>query len=218
MKINTKLHYLTLTVLLLIASGLAIYLWTINLSQKVELKNLQDKITTLEQTENNLTTKLTKAEKDAVYAKEIYEQLKKPLQENQFRYSTLKVGDKVAGMTTKSIEPLRKADISEENLAIGFSGQTTLSGTYNYYGDDESFHPDTVCFEADAASIQKIPAIFPNGGNPFFCFSNNDFAKEYFKVKGSSGKAEIIIDDFQFNYAPIEVWNGAKLIKVIKKD
>lgn len=127
---------------------------------------------------------------------------------NEFELDKVKVGDKVVGMTIVSIEP----------YLIKFSGETTITGTYKYYGDNEAFLANNVFFEnLDSASLSKIPKVVSDTRNIWFGFSNQDYAKSIFGSKGSFGTATIVINDYTINLAQSEVWNTATLIKVIEK-
>jgi len=104
----------------------------------------------------------------------------------------------------------------DENFKATFVGNKTLSGTYHYYGDDEAFLADSVCFNPDEASLKSLPQV---QGLPQdeFCFSNDVAAKNDLGPKGKSGKATIVIGDYQMLGYPIEASYSAKLVQVVKK-
>lgn len=141
---------------------------------------------------------------------------------NKFKFDKIKTGDIVVGMVIKFIKPFSKELLTptENDVTIGFSGKITVSGEYHYYGDDPSgFLSNTVCFDnLDEQSQTKIPKMIGDDRNIWFCFSNQELARNLFNPQGASGMATIVIDDYVINILPAEVTNTAKLIKIISKN
>lgn len=144
---------------------------------------------------------------------------------SEFRLMDIKVGDKVGDMTVASIAPFDGAAGTDptamhvSNISIKFSGETTLTGVYEY----QALNPATnsgelVCFsDLDEASQNKIPNILWSDRPNRFCFSNQDLAKENFQPSGSSGDATIVIDDYTVNKTPQQVVDVARLVRVVEK-
>lgn len=127
-------------------------------------------------------------------------------------------GTKVGNFTVKSVSRLspERLDIPlDQNARVVFSGQVSLTGEYEYFGDNEGFLFDEVCFTADQNSKNKLPRFFDTS-RPFFCFSNKAKAAEAFGPKGSKGTATVTIDNFNLVYLESEVWNTAELISAVK--
>jgi len=154
-------------------------------------------------------------------------QTQMPLAPNEFRVEDIHVGDKVAGMRLYSVGPFKKptqnpapneANIpfGDENFGAVFKGNKTLTGTYNYYGDDQPFVYDAVCFTPDEESSKNLPQLQGDTQSDF-CFFNQDFAQKYFGPKGSSGKATIIIDEYDMFDYPIEGGYSANFVRLVKK-
>lgn len=149
------------------------------------------------------------------------------IESNIFDVMKAKIGDVVVNMTIKAITPFsvnitppKSFPLTADNAKVEFSGQTQISGTYQYYGNDEQSEmlTDIVCFDGlDNSSKSQLPQIQGDRREPWFCFSNQDLAKELFIPKGAVGKATIIIDQYEINSYPSEVFNTATLIKVITK-
>ncbi|MDD5438303.1 MAG: hypothetical protein PHC70_04110 [Patescibacteria group bacterium] len=128
----------------------------------------------------------------------------KNLISNLFDKSTAKAGDKIGEMTIKSID----------DRYTKFTGQITVSGQVNVYGEDDggaNILSDNVCMNVDQADWAKFPRIKGDERNIWFCFSNLDPAKKAFK---QSGQATVVIDDYVIDSLESEVWNQAKLVKV----
>lgn len=209
---KTKLKSLIILVmvfLILLTTATTFYFWETSRTQQEEIQSLN--------TQNvNLAARLTQSEKETQKVQLLNEDLQKPLKENEFRLSSLSVGDIVAGLKVKEVSPFRSEEaISSENYAIGFTGKTELSGIYTYNDDEAAFTANTVCFEVDEDSLKKLPTFFQEIPKNFFCFSNGAFAKKSFKKKGSTGKATIVIDNLNLVSYPREVWNSAELVKVV---
>lgn len=133
-----------------------------------------------------------------------------------FKFEDVKVGDKIAEMTIKSIKPYSKNfPLTEWNASIEFSGETTITGTYHYYSNKEPFVSDLVCFDnLDIESQNKIPRMQIDTRNIWFCFNNQELARNEFEPKDSSGKSTIVIDEYTINSAETETINTAKLIRI----
>lgn len=142
-----------------------------------------------------------------------------PNPENKFNLDEVKVGDKIVGMTVKSIEPFEKSrNFSKHNISIKFTGEATITGKYFYLGGPDSLFPENiaVCFELDATSSKLMPQ--KDGYKIWFCFNNDDFARTMFNPAGSSGRATITIDNYTMNIFPSEVWDTADLVRIISKE
>jgi cbb3-type cytochrome oxidase subunit 3 len=141
---------------------------------------------------------------------------------NVFNLITVKVGDKVAGMTVTSVgKALATSSLpyGNQNAQITFSGQTTVEGTYTYVGNDQpSMITDFVSFAANPASYSVLPTI-SGDSRAGFGFSNPALAKSLFGIKtgvSSSGKAKVMISDYKFVIFPGEGSNSATLISISK--
>lgn len=145
---------------------------------------------------------------------------------NEFRLMDVKEGSKVDGMTVKSIEPFDKNNADENskniyvnNVAIKFSGETSITGTYDYREANPAAQAgDLVCFYGlNEASRARIPSLLWSDQDARFCFSNQDAAKEAFGPVGSTGKATIVIDDYTINKLPANIVDVARLVRVEQK-
>jgi hypothetical protein len=152
---------------------------------------------------------------------EIFNEKNKFQKDNEFKLAKVKVGDVIAGMKVKFIKTSDGEYIQSTvghppsiyNLSIGFSGETTIMGTYHNDGVDiQTGFGGQVCFDdLDEQSKDKIPSFEWNDRYIRFCFSNQELAKEIFKPEGNTGTATIVIDDYSTNENP-------RLVKVVSKD
>lgn len=156
-----------------------------------------------------------------VKAGEVFNEKNKFQKDNEFKLIDAKVGDIIAGMTIKFIRNSDGEDIQSTvgypssiySLSIGFSGETTITGTYHNDGVDTQtgFGGQVYFDDLDEQSKDKIPSFVWNDRYIRFYFSNQELAREIFKPEGSNGVAIIVIDDYSIKEAP-------KLVKVVSKD
>lgn len=170
--------------------------------------------------ENNITPTFKFAGKDEV--SDLRDHFQKS---NEFRLMDIKPKDKVGGMEIISIAPFSVAEgddsatVQVRNVSIKFSGETTLTGTY----ENGELNPaigssGLVCMrDLDEASKQRIPNLLWSDEMNGFCFSNQDFAKQSFAPAGSTGEATVVVDDYTVNKIPAPVTDVARLVRVEEK-
>lgn len=148
------------------------------------------------------------------------------LSPNLFNLKDVKVGDKIAGMTIKSIKkisdlitPPEDVPLSENNVSIVFSGQVTITGEYRYEKESEVGGIEILGFSLDETSSKLMPRLTYQKNDPvYISIANIDEAKEKLGItKDGEGMATIIIDDYSLNSYPSEVSNTGKLVSVVKK-
>lgn len=131
----------------------------------------------------------------------------------------VKKNDKIASMFIAAISPYKSyKPIDAENYIVEFKGEVEISGTYTYYDDEYDPLKNEVCFNDLAeASKEKMPQFKGDDKDIWFCFENKEFARDGFKPKGSSGLATVVINKYTILNYGTEVWNTAKLIKILTK-
>ncbi|MBI4215641.1 MAG: hypothetical protein HY602_02870 [Parcubacteria group bacterium] len=198
---------------------LILFIWVFRLDSKFdtviqEVNQLKNSFALLQ---SDFKKFIEKAEKDK-------EMEKKIVKENEFDIEEAKVGDIIAGWVIESIEPYNPKLFPQfslrENSKIKFKGKTSLSGVYHYYGSDYiGYLKNTVCFDnLDTFSILKVPQMAGRKIPVWFCFSNQELAKKWFGPPGSTGIATIVIDYYEMNTYPSEVWDIARLVDVWGKN
>ena len=96
---------------------------------------------------------------------------------------------------------------------VRFSGTLTLSGTY-------APHPaypevEQLCFFPDDDAAVRLPR-FPNDERiSWFCFSNQDQARQRLAAPPAEGAATIMIDGFEYLYEHSDTYNSARLERVV---
>lgn len=137
---------------------------------------------------------------------------------NIINFSDLKINNRVGDMVVTSIQPYSTStDIDlESNHIISFKGPIEITGQFFQFGQNAMVADRIgVCFrKLDDLSLKIVP--MEKEKEPWFCFSNSKLADQEFGTT-NSGTATIIIDDYNLVYYPSEVFNTAKLIKVISK-
>ncbi|MBP9771133.1 hypothetical protein KBC97_03145 [Candidatus Gracilibacteria bacterium] len=115
---------------------------------------------------------------------------------------------------SKAVESL---SFSNDNVAVNFEGQVTLTG----YVDGPSDIGFGISFFADADSLKKLPWItgLTSGGYSTFIFENQDLAKSLLGFtlnEPAKTPHTIVIDKFNFVRAPADIPTTAHLVKLIK--
>ena len=130
---------------------------------------------------------------------------------NLFELDKIRAGDEIAGMTVRVVDGAPYG-------RIYFSGEAEITGSYDYYGEDQAFFGGLVCMrELNEQSLAKLPKNIGDARNIWFCFSNQDLAKTELGPIGSSGLATVTIDNYVVDNRESEVWNVARLINVMNK-
>ena len=131
---------------------------------------------------------------------------------NVFDVHQAQVGDVVAGLTISSLEV---SDPGAPYLTahVGFTGEVTVSGTVTAYDDHEQLG-NAVCVSVDPASARVLPRMLQDTRYAWFCFTNSDVAAAEVFGTGTVTEASVVIDQFTINYAPTEMWNTARLLRV----
>ena len=110
---------------------------------------------------------------------------------------------------------------------IYYSGLVTVSGKVERRTDDDSIEMlgDQLCMFPDKISAKVIPREPDDSRIPWFCFSNRIAAMKQLQVpsqkpKGSCGfhlEATIQVTDYVVNRAESEVFDTARLVRVVSR-
>lgn len=141
-----------------------------------------------------------------------------------FSYYDVQIGDVIAGWTLTDMGMF--SDMIEPgpgNSIFHFEGTATLTGTYEYVGDDAyAMMSDYIYFhDLDSDSLYYLPWMMESDGEPewtWFSFSNQEEVKARFGVVdgvSKSGQATILIEDFVLVHYPSEVSSMATLVDVL---
>ncbi len=131
-----------------------------------------------------------------------------------FSKGVVKVGDKIGDMTVNSVD----------DSGVGFNGEVLISGKYKYGIEDKNQSlAYMVCFYPDSYSLKLIPKEVNSASHGWFCFDDQKLAKERFEPEGSSGRAEITIDNYWYTNYENEgdatvYWDKASLVVKVKID
>lgn len=136
-----------------------------------------------------------------------------------FDVEQIQVGDVVAGMRVEAVsaygDPGQPPDTEFPSVTVGFSGQVTLTGSFEYFPPDDEFFPEVVCFFPDETSAGRLPVMAGDGRNVWFCFDNVDEARRVFGGQPGTGTATVTIDAYTIHRYPSEVVNTAVLLEAV---
>ncbi len=126
------------------------------------------------------------------------------------------MGDSILGLQVRSVD-LSPAPVIGDSVYVGtvaFSGEVTLSGTTRPHPD----HPEVslVCFDVDEATAARVPRMQGDERRVWFCFSNQEEAIRSLGPPGSRGHATIVVDDYRTVYHFTDVFDTARLVRVVE--
>lgn len=133
--------------------------------------------------------------------------------ENLFDPATVQVGDSVAGLRIDSLDVRQAAD-GQWVGRVRFAGQVRVRGTWEPHPDAEF---RALCFFAAGEYAPRLPRFRSDVRRPWFCFEDQERARRLLKVPPERGRAEILIDGFTYHYAPTDVYNQARLVRVLTR-
>ncbi|MDQ0878896.1 hypothetical protein QFZ77_007555 [Paenibacillus sp. V4I3] len=132
---------------------------------------------------------------------------------NLIRASEVKVGDKIMGVTIRSINRSIPGYSTENMVEIQFCGNLEVAGKFTYYANHEYFS-NKIAFTPDQSSIDNIPTleIGTYGKQPILIQDPSNVIKESLGNPEISGSASFKISDLTIRNAEgTEIWNTAKL-------
>jgi hypothetical protein len=130
-------------------------------------------------------------------------------QANIFDKNMVKVGDKIAGLTVKTIKLVDGKYLDD----ITFSGEIELLGVCEWV-DDTGVGPPAFMFSVDEAFMDKLPYEKNLGVGRHMLIVNTDYAEKLLPKKQDGVKARITIDNFSMGERQIPC--SAHLVKVIE--
>lgn len=142
----------------------------------------------------------------------------KPMNPGQkFDAEAVNVGDRVAGLqiADKKIQPAPQSRIGVTG-SVTFKGELQLTGSYRAHYE----YPQVkeACFWVDPSEWHKVPRVQRDDRLIWFCFTNKDQAIQQLGALGTNARATIVIDDYTTNVERSDVWDTARLVRVVKKE
>jgi hypothetical protein len=114
----------------------------------------------------------------------------------------------------------------QEKYLIYYTGTATLTGRFVRRLDKETLEKqgDMLCFFPKGASASFVPRPKGDPRLAWFCFSNQRKAKTLLKANdtkpkgscGMQGEATVVVSNYVVNSQEAEVFDTARLVKVIK--
>jgi hypothetical protein len=131
-----------------------------------------------------------------------------------FDPTTVRRGDTVGSLTVSNITFQTALDSTVLGSAR-FAGQLALTGKSLRHHD----YPEvqSVCFEADSVSAEKMPRWSGDRRRAWFCFTNTSYAARNLAQPGLEKPAEILVDSFTINRGASDEVNTATLVRVISR-
>lgn len=127
---------------------------------------------------------------------------------------TVKMGDKVAGLTVKSIEASQTIGRARKDVGdITFLGEIELVGECKWVRDSE-FEPLKLIFSVDDAFVERLPQLKSLGPVGYMRIRNPDYAEKFLPKQKSRVKAKLVIDNFSVGER--QVFCSADLVRVIE--
>jgi hypothetical protein len=127
----------------------------------------------------------------------------------RFDREHVKAGDVVGGLTVSRVR--RPPD----DYAVSFEGEVEVNGVYRAHFD----YPEVKvpCFWVDPDSWAKLPRAQNDQRLIWFCFENTEEAIRQLGELGSQANARIVIDDYRTALSESDVFDSARLVRVISK-
>lgn len=123
-----------------------------------------------------------------------------------FDADSVKPGDQLGAFKVKQVR--RPPD----DHAVSFDGEAELNGKYMVLDNDQQKVP---CFFVDSTHYGRLPRATTDSRILWFCFEN---AAEAGRQLGSAqAHATIVIDNYRTSLAVSDVWNSARLMRVISR-
>jgi hypothetical protein len=132
-----------------------------------------------------------------------------------FDAQRIKVGDKVGQLTVADVQ-LQPAGIEPKMAGhVRFTGEVELSGSYRAHFD----YPEVKvpCFWVNVQSWNKLPRAIGDSRILWFCFENEAEAIKLLGELGTQSAATIIIDNYTTHLTGSDVWNTARLVRVVSR-
>ena len=134
----------------------------------------------------------------------------------QFDAKQVRTGASIGGLTVAA------ADLKPAQTDLGmsgsvrFSGEAEVTGSYRAHFD----YPEVKqpCFWVDVESWGKLPRAQGDTRLVWFCFENAQQAIAQLGALGSQARATIVIENYTTNLQQSDVWDTARLVRVVKKE
>ena len=135
----------------------------------------------------------------------------------QLDTGALKPGSRAGGLevVSNTLAPAPQSLVGVKG-SVAFKGQVQLAGSYRRHFD----YPDVKlpCFWVDAPDWNKLPRVKGDSRVIWFCFSNTAEAIRELGALGTETRATIVIDDYTTNVEASDVWDTARLVRVVSKE
>lgn len=99
--------------------------------------------------------------------------------------------------------------------SVSFKGELEVAGSYRAHYE----YPEVkeACFWVDPNEWKKVPRVAGDERVVWFCFTNKDEAIAKLGALGTNVQATIVIDDYTTHVERSDVWDTARLVRVVSK-
>jgi hypothetical protein len=131
----------------------------------------------------------------------------------KFDSANIKVGQQIGEMIVMSVEPPENAypewTPKNDEVAVYFKGQITVSGNYDYVGTNE------IRLYPDKESLKKLPKLDFGKDQSYFVLADTEDNRNTFAPVGSKGIATLKIDNYSiWSVKNLGITNRADVISV----
>ena len=134
----------------------------------------------------------------------------------QFDPKQIRTGASIGGLTVAA------ANVTPVDTDVGvtgsvrFTGPVEVNGSYRAHFD----YPEVKqpCFWVDVESWGKLPRAQGDTRIIWFCFENAPQAISQLGALGTQSRATIVIDNYTTNLQQSDVWDTARLVRVVRKE
>lgn len=134
----------------------------------------------------------------------------------RFDPAAIDEGDSVAGLVlSRKDAVVNAASPVGVTGSLRFSGEIELKGEYRAHFDFPEVKKP--CFWVDRTDWRKLPRVQKETRIVWFCFENDSSAIAQLGPPSKDRiKTRIVVDDYTTNLFESDVWDSARLVRVIK--
>lgn len=132
-----------------------------------------------------------------------------------FDPGSVKAGDTIAGLVVEKIGA--NPNVMDSTLvgSAAFRGEIELTGATLRHPEADA--ANEVCFEADSASVERLPRWAEDRRRAWFCFTNAIAARRALGPAQEERQARIVISSFVINRGLTDQINSARFVRLLDR-
>ena len=133
----------------------------------------------------------------------------------QFDPRQVQPGSTIAGLKVAAVDVQPAQLDTRVSGSVRFAGEVQLDGSYRPHFD----YPEVrePCFWVNVDSWSKLPRAAGDQRVIWFCFENRDQAVRQLGGLDTQAYATIVIDNYTTHLTGSDVWDTARLVRVVSK-